>query len=90
MALHLMMYAGNLYFWKRYHVNYSFIFGLKQGDELGYREVLLLSSGLAVLTLACVISNLDMEMDERTQSFKAITELVPLALLLVGFHVHSP
>lgn len=83
------MYAGNIYFWKRYRINYSFIFGFKQGNELGYREVLLLGSGLAVLTFAGVISNLEMEIDKRTQSYKAITELVPLALLTVSSYVQS-
>ncbi|KAL4352345.1 hypothetical protein GQ457_06G041590 [Hibiscus cannabinus] len=82
-VLHMIMYAGNVYFWKRYRINYSFIFGFKQGTELGYREVLLLSSGLSMLALAGVISNLDMEMDPRTKSFKTLTELVPLFLLIV-------
>ncbi|KAJ0099417.1 hypothetical protein Patl1_21907 [Pistacia atlantica] len=81
--LHMLMYAGNIYFWKRFRVNYSFILGFKQGTELGFREVLLVSSGLAVLTFGGVLSNLDMEMDPRTQSFTVITELVPLALLLL-------
>ncbi|KAG5226951.1 EXS family protein [Salix suchowensis] len=80
-VLHMLMYAANIYFWKRYRINYAFIFGFKQGTELGYREVLLLASGLSVLALGCVISNLDMEMDPRTKSFRAITELIPLALL---------
>lgn len=84
----MLMYAGNIYFWKRFRVNYSFIFGFKQGTELGFREVLLVSSGLAVLTFAGVLSNLDMEMDPRTQSFKVITELVPLALLLVRLFIN--
>ncbi|GJW56205.1 hypothetical protein Tco_0102936, partial [Tanacetum coccineum] len=35
--------------------------------ELGYKEILLLSSALAVLTLAVVLPNLNMEMDERAQ-----------------------
>ena len=77
------MYAGNIYFWKRYRVNYSFIFGFNRNTELGYKEILLLSSALAVLTLAAVLSNLDMEMDERTHGFKALTELVPLGLVIV-------
>ncbi|KAK0584116.1 hypothetical protein LWI29_007805 [Acer saccharum] len=81
--LHLLMYAGNIYFWKRYCINYSFIFGFKQGTELGYREVLLVSSVLAVLTFGGILSNLDMEMDPRTRNFEAITEIVPLALLVV-------
>ncbi|WCJ25701.1 EXS (ERD1/XPR1/SYG1) family protein [Euphorbia peplus] len=81
--LHMLMYAGNIYFWKRYRVNYSFIFGFKKGTELDYKEIFFLSSCLSVLTLACVLSNLDMEMDERTQSFQAITELVPLGLLVL-------
>lgn len=79
----MLMYAGNIYFWRRYRVNYSFIFGFKQGTELGYREVLLLSFGLAVLALSAVLSNLDMEMDPQTKDYKALTELLPLFLVLV-------
>ncbi|XP_022133848.1 phosphate transporter PHO1 homolog 9-like isoform X2 [Momordica charantia] len=79
--LHMMMYSANIYFWRRYRVNYTFMFGFKQGTELGHREVFFLSSGLAVLTLACILSNLDMEIDPKTKSFEAITELIPLALL---------
>ncbi|PQQ01684.1 phosphate transporter PHO1 homolog 3-like isoform X1 [Prunus yedoensis var. nudiflora] len=81
--LHLLMYAGNIYFWRRFRVNYSFIFGFKQGTELGYREVLLLSFGLAVLALASVLANLDMEMDPKTKDYKALTELLPLFLVLL-------
>ncbi|ESQ32597.1 hypothetical protein EUTSA_v10005314mg [Eutrema salsugineum] len=81
-AVHLFIYAADIFFWSRYRVNYPFIFGFEQGTDLGYREVLLLGSGLAVLTFGGVISNLDMEMDPRTKSFSVITELVPLALFL--------
>ncbi|KAL0827907.1 hypothetical protein Bca101_051585 [Brassica carinata] len=79
-AVHLFMYAGDIYFWSRYRVNYPFIFGFEQGTDLGYREVLLLASALAVFTFGGAISNLDMEMDPRTKSFSVITELVPLVL----------
>ncbi|XP_050373009.1 phosphate transporter PHO1 homolog 3-like [Argentina anserina] len=81
-CLHMLMYAGNIYYWRRYRVNYSFIFGFKQGTELGYREVSLLSFGLAVLALAAVLSNLDMEMDPQTKDYKKFTELLPLFLVL--------
>ncbi|CAK7322956.1 unnamed protein product [Dovyalis caffra] len=80
-VLHMLVFAANIYYWKRYRINYAFIFGFKQGTELGYREVLLLGSGLAVLALGGILSNLDMEMDPRTKSFIAVTELIPLALL---------
>ncbi|XP_043704062.1 phosphate transporter PHO1 homolog 3-like isoform X1 [Telopea speciosissima] len=85
-VLHLFLYGMNIYFWRRYRVNHPFIFGFKQGTELGYREVFLISSGIAVLALASVLSNLDMEMDPITKEYKALTELVPLALvcLVVG------
>jgi hypothetical protein len=79
----MIMYAANIYFWRRYRVNYSFIFGFKQGTELGYREILLLSFGLAVLALASVLSNLDMEMDPKTMDYKKFTELLPLNLVFV-------
>ncbi|XP_059655817.1 phosphate transporter PHO1 homolog 3-like [Cornus florida] len=82
-VVHMLMYAANIYFWRRYRVNYSFIFGFKEGTELGYREVLLLSSAFAVLALASVLANLDMEMDPETLDYKAITELVPLGLVVL-------
>ncbi|KAF8369668.1 hypothetical protein HHK36_032307 [Tetracentron sinense] len=40
-VLHILMYAANIYFWRRYRVNYPFIFGFKEGTELGYRELVL-------------------------------------------------
>ncbi|KAI3799106.1 hypothetical protein L1987_34396 [Smallanthus sonchifolius] len=82
-VLHMLMYATNIYFWKRFRVNYAFIFGFKPTTELGYKEILLLSSALLVLTLAAVLSNLEMEIDEGTESFTTLTELVPLGLVTV-------
>ncbi|KAI3907590.1 hypothetical protein MKW98_016234 [Papaver atlanticum] len=79
--LHMLMYAVNIYFWRCYRVNYPFIFGFKQGTELGYREVFLLSAGLTLLLLAGVLANLDMEMEPGTQRYQTITELVPLGLV---------
>ncbi|KAK4488451.1 hypothetical protein RD792_004215 [Penstemon davidsonii] len=81
--LHMLMYGANMYYWRRFRVNYPFIFGFKQGTELGFREILLVASGLSVLALAAVLSNLDMEMDRRTESFQTLTELVPLGLVMV-------
>nr|GLL39192.1 phosphate transporter PHO1 homolog 3-like isoform X2 [Ipomoea trifida] len=82
-VLHMLMYAGDIYFWRRYRINYPFIFGFKQGSELGYREVLLLASGISVLALAAVLSHLDMEMDPVTSSYKVLTESVPFILISV-------
>jgi len=78
------VYAANIYFWRRYRVNYSFIFGFKQGTELGYRHVLLLSFGLGTLSLCAVLLNLDMEMDAQTKDYRLVTELIPLFLLVVS------
>lgn len=78
------MYAGNIYYWRRYRVNYSFIFGFKQGSELGYRQVLLVGFSIGVLALLCVIANLDMEVDPETQEYTLFTELLPLLLLIVS------
>lgn len=65
-------------------MNYPFIFGFNQRTALGYREVLLLASGLAVLGTSCVLANLDMEMDPKTGDYKAVTELLPLGLVIVS------
>ncbi|KAK2652071.1 hypothetical protein Ddye_011927 [Dipteronia dyeriana] len=81
--LHIVMYAGNIYYWRRYRINYSFIFGFKQGTALGYMDVLLVSFGVAVLALTSVLRNLDMEMDPKTNDYKALTELLPLGLVLL-------
>lgn len=82
-VLHMLMYAANIYFWRQYRVNYPFIFGFKQGTELGYREVLLVSFCLAALALTSVLSNLDMEMNPKTKEYEALTELLPLGLVLL-------
>lgn len=79
----MLMYAGNIYFWQRYRVNYSFIFGFKEGTQLSYREVLFLCFGLSVLAQASVLSNMDLEMEPKTKSYHAVTELFPMALLVV-------
>lgn len=64
-------------------MNYPSILGFKPKTELGFREVLLLAFALSVLSLAAVLSNLDMEMDPSTMRYSTLTELVPLALLFV-------
>lgn len=63
-------------------MNYPFIFGFNPRTALGYREVLLLSSGLAVLALGSVLANLDMELDPETGDYKEFTELLPLFLVV--------
>ncbi|XP_075082677.1 phosphate transporter PHO1 homolog 9-like [Nicotiana tabacum] len=82
-VLHMLMYAGNIYYWRHFRVNYPFIFGFKQGTELGYRQVLFLASGLSVLALAAALSHLDMEMDPNTRSFETVIELIPLAVVFI-------
>ncbi|KAL5826357.1 hypothetical protein ACOSQ4_018154 [Xanthoceras sorbifolium] len=77
-VLHMLMYAADIYFWRRYRVNYPFIFGFKQGTELAYREVFLLSTGLAVLALTSFLANLHLDMGSRTQHYKKLTQAVPL------------
>lgn len=81
----MLMYAANIYFWRRYRVNYSFIFGFKRETELGYRQVLLLGFGIAVLALCSVHLNLNMEMDPITKDYRSFTELLPLNVLIVRF-----
>ncbi|XP_059655822.1 phosphate transporter PHO1 homolog 10-like [Cornus florida] len=82
-VLHMLLYAANIYFWRRYRINYPFIFGFKQGTELGYREVFLLSTGLAVLALATFLTHLHMKMDSRIHNYATYIELVPLGLVTV-------
>lgn len=79
----MLMYGANIYFWRRYRVNYSFIFGFKEETDVGYLEVLLLSFGLAALALASVLSNLDMHSPE----YNSFTELLPLYLIFVRLYI---
>ncbi|KAL0748903.1 hypothetical protein Bca101_030905 [Brassica carinata] len=82
-VLHIIMYAANIYFWRRYRVNYSFIFGFKQGTELGYKQILFVGFSIGALALLCVLANLDMETNPKTKDYQALTELLPLCLLIV-------
>lgn len=79
----MLMYTANIYFWRRYRVNYPFIFGFKQGTELGHREVFLLSNGLAVLALSSFLANLHLDLGSKASNYKTVTELVPLGLVTV-------
>ncbi|GAY36707.1 hypothetical protein CUMW_023970 [Citrus unshiu] len=48
------------------------------GTVLSYREVFLLSTGLAVLALSSFLANLHLDMGSRTEHYRKLTELVPL------------
>ncbi|XP_062113711.1 phosphate transporter PHO1 homolog 10-like [Humulus lupulus] len=77
-VLHLLVYAANIYFWRRYRINYPFIFGFKRGAELEYRDVFLLTTRLAVLASSGFLANSHMYMDPSTKILKEVTQLVPL------------
>ncbi|KAK8522877.1 hypothetical protein V6N12_056570 [Hibiscus sabdariffa] len=79
----MLTYAADIYFWKRCRINYSFIFGLKRGTELSYREVILLGTGLAVLALSCFLGNLYLDLGSKTQNLKTLTGLFPLGLVAI-------
>lgn len=81
----MLMYATNIYFWRRHRVNYPFIFGFKQGTELGHREVFMLSNGLALLALASCLANLHLDSGTNAAKYKTITEMVPLGSVSVRF-----
>ncbi|KAK0573312.1 hypothetical protein LWI29_006262 [Acer saccharum] len=55
LVLHMIMYGINIFYWRKYRVNYSFIFGFKQGTELGYRQIFLVSFGIAMLALLTLL-----------------------------------
>ncbi|XP_057530739.1 phosphate transporter PHO1 homolog 10-like [Amaranthus tricolor] len=82
-VLHMLMYAADIYFWKRYRVNYPFIFNFKQGTEQGYREVFLLGAGLAVLSLSSFLANFDMLIGLTTENDHSPAKFIPLIVLLV-------
>ncbi|XP_069143854.1 phosphate transporter PHO1 homolog 10 isoform X3 [Solanum lycopersicum] len=80
--LHMLIGAANIYLWRCYRINYSFILGFKPGTELDHKEVFLLASGLAVLVLTACLVQLHIRMDSRIQEHETFVELVPLGLLI--------
>ncbi|KAL3501449.1 hypothetical protein ACH5RR_035898 [Cinchona calisaya] len=84
-VLHMLLYAANMYFWRRYRINYPFIFGFKQGTELGHRDVFLLGNGLAMLALATFLVHLYMKMNSGAADHKKYAEFIPLGLITVVF-----
>ncbi|XP_071929069.1 phosphate transporter PHO1 homolog 10 isoform X3 [Coffea arabica] len=83
LVLHTLLYAANIYFWRRYRINYPFIFGFKQGTELGYQEVFLLGNGLAMLALATFLVHLHIQMDSGAQDHQKYAKFMPLGLITV-------
>ncbi|KAJ1380703.1 SPX domain [Sesbania bispinosa] len=82
-TLHMLMYAANTYYWRRYQINYPFLFGFRPGTELDHREVFLLTTGHAVVAVLCFLINLQLEMNQKTKSYRTATELVPLSLVVL-------
>ncbi|KAA3488157.1 phosphate transporter PHO1-like protein 10 isoform X2 [Gossypium australe] len=78
-----LMEKEDIYFWRRFKINYPFIFGFKPGTELSYREVFLLGTGLAVLSLSCFLGNLYLDLGSTTQKYKTLTGLFPLGLVAI-------
>ncbi|XP_071694036.1 phosphate transporter PHO1 homolog 10-like isoform X2 [Rutidosis leptorrhynchoides] len=81
--LHMLLYAANIYFWRRCRINYPFIFGFKQGTELSYQDVFLISMGLSVLALGTFLVHLHMKLESVNSVYTKHIELVPLGLLIV-------
>ncbi|GAA0152401.1 secondary carrier transporter [Lithospermum erythrorhizon] len=81
-VLHMLLYAANIFLWGHFRINYTFIFGFKQGTELGYQEVFLLSNGLAMLALATFLAHLHLKMDPRSQDNLSV-EFFPLGLIII-------
>ncbi|XP_058777329.1 phosphate transporter PHO1 homolog 10-like isoform X2 [Vicia villosa] len=82
-TLHMLMYAANTYFWRRYRINYQFLFGIRPGTELDHKDVFLLTTGHAVIAVLCFLINLQLEMNQKDRSYKTATELVPLSLIVL-------
>ncbi|CAN1815533.1 Phosphate transporter PHO1 homolog 10 [Linum perenne] len=80
--LHMLVYAADIYFWRRFRVNYPFIFGFERGTELDHRQVFLLSTGLAFLVLASLLANLHLDLSSKANKYKQLTELMPLGLII--------
>nr|XP_016468340.1 PREDICTED: phosphate transporter PHO1 homolog 10-like isoform X5 [Nicotiana tabacum] len=82
--LHMLLFAVNIYLWRCYKINYSFIIlGFKPGTELDHREVFVLASGLTVVVLTTFLVHLHIRMDSTIQDHETYVELLPLGLLIV-------
>nr|XP_009802293.1 PREDICTED: phosphate transporter PHO1 homolog 9-like isoform X2 [Nicotiana sylvestris] len=81
--LHMLLFAVNIYLWRCYKINYSFIIlGFKPGTELDHREVFVLASGLTVVVLTTFLVHLHIRMDSTIQDHETYVELLPLGLLI--------
>lgn len=79
----MLLYAANIYFWKRCRINYPFIFGFKQGTELSYQDVFLVSTGVTVVTLSTFLLHVHMKLDSVHSIYEKYVELIPLILLIL-------
>jgi hypothetical protein len=74
------MFGWNLYIWRNKKINYPFIFGLSPDVEISYRELLLVASCLAAITMGTLLGHLMIYAD-LTASF--LTVIMPLSILMV-------
>ncbi|KAI5678986.1 hypothetical protein M9H77_09936 [Catharanthus roseus] len=72
----------DIYFWRRYRINYPFIFGFQRETELGYQEVFRLCNGLAMLVLGTFLAHVHI-MESKSQDQRTSVEFIPLGLVTV-------
>lgn len=80
------MYAGNTYFWRRYRINYPFLFGFRPGTELDHRDVFLLTTGHAVIAVLCFLINLHLEMNLQNSHWTCSSDLSYCKMLSLEFN----
>lgn len=86
----MLLFAVNIYLWRCYKINYSFIIlGFKPGTELDHREVFVLASGLTVVVLTTFLVHLHIRMDSTIQDHETYVELLPLGLIIVRFYTYK-
>ncbi|KAG0581876.1 hypothetical protein KC19_3G016400 [Ceratodon purpureus] len=94
-AVHLYMYALDVYAWQRHRINYPFIFGFSPGTELRHRQVLLVSTGFTTFLLGGMNIHIAMTIlthpgpappgaapSPITSRTSAHTDFIPLILVL--------
>ncbi|KAJ7517194.1 hypothetical protein O6H91_21G013900 [Diphasiastrum complanatum] len=79
-VLHMYIYGINIYLWRRARINYALIFEFAPGSELGFQDMLLISTGLTTLLIGGMIIHLSLYTMRNT--IHIVREIVPVAIFL--------
>ncbi|KAG6546090.1 hypothetical protein Mapa_012496 [Marchantia paleacea] len=77
--IHMIMYGFNVYYCRKWKINYAFMFDFKQGTELRHREILMAGTVLMTILLAAMTGHVAL----HSVTDSPYVDFIPLGVFMI-------